>query len=1204
MKTKSIGRSYRVFIFSLALIFGIVGCGGKKKGMPLWPLLLMGGESSSATGTQTDANGVPLPPTASSGNASTSTSSTNSTSSAANEQENPTSGPARITGSIDVLVGDVNVNTDLDAGNDVDLTTIQVQLVSPDGTVVSTTNLDSLGNYTFDISNLQNENYRVLIQSGLGVNYAYQDFNYTFNPSSGSYTAVVLPTLHSERLFYTSGPTNISGSVRASGYNNIVVIPASGLDGVTVKILDSNGNIAATTTTDASGNYSFSLVNLPNGNYTVLVSGDSVSMSGRPFVNQSIPFRFIFAGNNPSLATNVSIPVSYLAWNASTTSSSLISGSVSNAAIPGGDVYTSYSVALKDSSGNLVATVTPDGSGNFSFSNTLNDGVYYVEVTRANFLTNVTSFLFAAHPSGGSNVKNVTLAAIKVVPMPSTITGGVTDGLVSPIPGAVINFRPDKTTTPAQLAYMLLGSDDRLRNLANLWIREVCPAWNGTSAGIASCIGTNAGQCNGTAGAYCNYQTYQNKVYEISGSNVVFTAAAGVWQYYVSAPGYLSTTPSTITLNGSNVTVSSVTLTPSTHRTQIAGAAIVLDSLVNGTKRAYQGAVPTYTNAGTSLPGLFVVMLGNTNNSNVPVAHITVTNASGQYAFDGNSKVVQLSNSFTSDTQRVGYAIQNYASGTYLSSTPTVAGSSTSDSVQILAGQYQFKQGSYAVFVVDPMGHLNASSTRADNGSIALYGVNTVVSTVLHLPRRKISGNISNAITTENLNGATVSLGRDNNPDPNIVDFIANVRKDYDLIPSTSRLIAGSDQLIGSVATDSTGLYSIENIDPGEYVLKISKPGFGDSFVPVSVTSTSDVAINSQLVENTGFGNLSGYVKLPGGFQFTGSYSLELVHPVSGARPTNGIQPSSLSSGTTAFTNAPKYDVFQINAGQWKLRFVAAGYKTVEGLVNIQKDATTNFDIITMVPGSHGPAAVSGRALNALNNQGIANLTIRLRPGINVVNGAYATDINNTTIPAITTGSDGSFAVPGVPPGNYTLEVSGTNFETAYRTVISAGTDTPANQNILVSPVLVNNEMRIVLSWNATPRDLDSHLEFGNSTCTSGGKKCQAVWNDKTKLSGDLTLDYDITTGYGPETVTVKGSSWTQPRLGYSVYNWSNEAVMATSGATVRVFKSQGLVRSYSVGANQVGRWWQLFCLTPSMGIIDAGTTGCSVNTFFNAPSN
>lgn len=1149
----------------------------------------MGSGTTGSSGTQTDANGVPLP--ASSG-------------SSAAQQENPTSGPARITGSIDVVLGGVNVNSDLDPTNDVDLTAIQVQLVSADGTVISTTYLDENGNYTFDISNLHNENYRVLIQSGFGANYTYQDFNFTYNPASGSYTAVDIPAMHAERLFYTSGPALISGTVKTPGYNNIVVIPAGGLNGVSIKLLDSNGNVVSSTTTNASGNYSFSLANLPNGNYTVQINGDSISQNGRPFENQTIPFRFVFAGNNPAITTPVSIANAQLAWDVASSSSGLITGSVSNAAIQGDNSYSSYVVTLKDSNGSVVATATPDGSGNYSFSNTLANGVYYIEVTRTNFLTASVSFLFSAHPSGGSNVKNVSVAAIKVVPKPSSITGSVTDGLVSPVPGAVINFRPDKTTTPAQLAYLLAGSDDRLKNLAAMWIREVCPSWNGQLTGIASCIGTGVGQCTGTAGYYCNYNTYQNKLYEISGTNVYFTAAAGAWQYYVSAPGYQNTSPATITLNGTDLTVASVTLTPSTHRTQIAGVAIVLDTLVSGTKRAYQGAIPTYTNAGTSLPGMFVVMLGNSNNSNAPVAHITVTNSNGQFAFDENSKVVQLSNSFTNDTQRVGYAIQNYASATRLDSTPSVAGPSVTDSVQVSAGKYQFKQGSYAVIVVDPLGHLSASSTRADNEGTALYGTHNVVSTILHLPRRKISGKVSNSITTENLNGATVTLGRNLSSDPSVMDFSANVRKDYDLITSSSRLIPGSDELVGAVSTDSVGAYSINNIDPGEYVLKITKPGYGDSFISVSLTSSSDVAINTQLTENTGFGNLSGYVKLPGGFQFTGAYSLELVHPTSGARPSNGISPASLASGSSSFANVPKYDVFHINAGQWKLRFVAAGYKTVEGLVNIQKDVTTNFDIITMVPGSHGPAAISGRALNALNNTGLANLTVRLRPGINVVNGAYATDINGNTISAVTTSSDGTFAVPGVPPGNYTLEVSGASVVTAFKTVISAGTDTPANQNILVSPVLVDTEMRVVLSWNATPRDLDSHLEFGDSTCLNGGKKCQAVWNDKNKLSGGITLDYDITTGYGPETVTLKGSAWTQPRLGYSIYNWSNEASMATSGATIRVFKSQGLVRTFSVGSGQVARWWQIFCLTPSMSIIDAGTAGCPVNSFFNAPYN
>ncbi|MCE9500071.1 MAG: Cna protein B-type domain protein [Leptospira sp.] len=1104
----------------------------------------MGGGSGtgSSSSTATDSNGVPLP---------ASTAPTGSTS-----QEVPTSGSAQVTGSIEVDSGGANVNTDNDPSNDIDLSTIQVQLVAPDGTVVATTNMNALGEYIFNVPDLSNDTYRVLINSGLGVNYAYQDFNFTFNPTAGPSTPVSIPTMQAERLFYTSGAAEISGVVNTPGYNNLVSVPAGGLAGVTVQLVDKDGNVAATRTTDSSGNYSFSLVNLPNGNYFIVVLGSSISQNSRSFVDQTIPVRFTFEGNNPVVATVLSVSDASLAWDAASSSAGQISGTVSNAAIPSGDTSVSFTVTLKDASGDIIASTSPDSSGNYSFNQSLSNGVYYVEVTRTNFLTATVSFLFASHPSGGSNVKNISVAAINVVPRPSNISGTVTDGVITPVPGAVINFRPDKTMTPVQLAYMLAGSDDRLRNLAGMWIREVCPAWNGTAPGIAQCIGTTAGKCNGTSAAYCNYQTYQNKVYEVSGSNVVFAAAAGIWQYYISAPGYSSSSTSSITLNGSDITASSILMSPSTHRTQIAGSAIVLDNLVNGTKKAYQGAIPGYTNASTSLPGLFVVILGNNDTAGNPVAHITITNGTGAFVFDGNSKVISLPSLLANDTQRVGYAIQNFASAATLSSAGSVSGSSTGDSVQIVAGNFQFKQGSYAVVIVDPLGHLSASSTRADNnpGATSLYAVNSVNAMVLHLPRRKVSGNVSNAITTDSLNGAAVALGRDSNPDPNVVDFNANVTKDYDTISGASRFAAGSDQLVAAVATDAAGNYSIDNIDPGEYVLKITKAGYGDSYIPVSVSSIANNVVNSQLIENAGTGNLSGFVKLPGGFSFTGTYSLELVNPTSGMRPTSGIQPSSLSSGATTFSNVPKYDVFQINAGQWKLRFVAPGYKSVEGIVNIQKDTSTNFDIITMVPGSNGPATVSGRALNALNNSGIPNLSVRLRPGINVTSGAYATDINGAVIAAVSTASDGSFAIPGVTPGNYSLEVAGTNFSTTYRTVISAGTDTPSNQNILVSPILVNNEMRIVLSWNAIPRDLDSHLEFGNSSCVSGGKKCQVVWNDKNKLGGDLKLDYDITTGHGPETVTITGSAWTQPRLGYSIYNWSNEAAMSTSGAVIRVF--------------------------------------------------
>ena len=108
----------------------------------------------------------------------------------------------------------------------------------------------------------------------------------------------------------------------------------------------------------------------------------------------------------------------------------------------------------------------------------------------------------------------------------------------------------------------------------------------------------------------------------------------------------------------------------------------------------------------------------------------------------------------------------------------------------------------------------------------------------------------------------------------------------------------------------------------------------------------------------------------------------------------------------------------------------------------------------------------------------------------------------------------------------------------------------------------------------------------------------------RSRLSGDLTLDVDDVDGFGPETVTLKGSIWSKPRRGYSVYHYAGSGNMASSGGTVKVFKSTGLVRTFSSGPAQVNRWWQNFCLDGSKNLIDVGQPNCSASDFFNAPTN
>ncbi|CAF0958107.1 unnamed protein product, partial [Didymodactylos carnosus] len=76
------------------------------------------------------------------------------------------------------------------------------------------------------------------------------------------------------------------------------------------------------------------------------------------------------------------------------------------------------------------------------------------------------------------------------------------------------------------------------------------------------------------------------------------------------------------------------------------------------------------------------------------------------------------------------------------------------------------------------------------------------------------------------------------------------------------------------------------------------------------------------------------------------------------------------------------------------------------------------------------------------------------------------------------------------------------------------------------------NEIEIVLRWAAVPRDLDSHLY------SSDGRHIHY----RNKIDGNMSLDWDVTTGNGPETVKFT----IQPNLKYiyAVHCYSSEPML------------------------------------------------------------
>lgn len=1198
-----------ILLWGVILIFGVT-CGKGKSPFLFFP-----------EDTKLDSNGVPLPEEQSG----------NPDGSSGVVQEVPNHGPAQISGTLQVQMPDGSLETLTGAGlSSSDIQNIKVKLVDPSGNVIAEVTPNSDGSFEFNLSDLVNNNYRILINDGYGLAYAYTDFSFVYNPVAGDPNLISNQNLVAQRVYYTSGPAVISGSVITSGFDQDGVnIPSGGVSGIQVCLYDANHTQIACDVTDSTGSFTFdssdspTLSNLSNGNYYVAVNGGSLTVSGSHFTDSQAMIHFVFQGNDQNVATNVSAGQMSSNWIAPTSSSAQVQAVVLNGAIEGDDL-TQFTVKLIDENGNTIATSSPANNGLVSFSNTLSNGIYYIEVTRNNFVTQRRPFNFTAHAAGGTRIIDLTTNPVLMIANPSNITGMISSGSIAPVPGANINFRPHQSQPPAKLAYLL--SDPIIGNLIRSWIYQACPTWDGTPQGTVSC----------TCAPSCNYQTWAIKGYDFDSTinKLKLTAVSGKWSYYVSAPGYNNSSEDLIVLNGQNEE-RNVTLTSSTKRSRIKGITVTLDTLVNGNKNAYPAATGYTTRH--PLPGLLIVFLSISDGSN-QYALVTTSDTTGSYDFNGNVKVVPLPNGLTEE-QQVGYAIQNFASASTLASSSLVGNDPTSIVQKITEGgvdYYFFKQGAYRVFVVDPLEHISNGVYQADNSSVASETLTSgvilnITSVLAHKPRRKISGTLTDAFSTVALSGAQVELLRRVNGN------LVSVYKDFDVISTTTRLNPSAHELVSPVNTNSNGQYSFENIDPGDYVLRITKNGYEDLLVDINVPWNSDTVANTNLIPNNGRGDLEGRVLLAGGHPFTGTYAIELIHPVSGVRPTAGVQPASLVNGAAVWSGTSQYNIFSVNAGQWKVKFTSAGYKSVEGLVNIPVNGKVVFDIITAIPDSQGPANIRGVVRNAFNNKPVQGLTVRIRPGINIKSGPYALNANNQTITAVTTDANGVYLIANVPAGNYTLEVSGTGkannitepYITTYTTVISAGSNTPSSQDVLISPVLGDNEIRIVLQWQTNdPRDLDSHFEFGNKDCRIKGTlpnkhTCQIYWkwkkpnsNYDTSFSGlnlgDASLDYDVVTGYGPETITINNTIWSftglnANRMGFSVFNWSqryySSKTIKDSRAVVRVFKKDGLVRNYNAGNSEINLWWPLFCVNKTTkAITDVGQPGCSASDFIHDP--
>lgn len=172
-----------------------------------------------------------------------------------------------------------------------------------------------------------------------------------------------------------------------------------------------------------------------------------------------------------------------------------------------------------------------------------------------------------------------------------------------------------------------------------------------------------------------------------------------------------------------------------------------------------------------------------------------------------------------------------------------------------------------------------------------------------------------------------------------------------------------------------------------------------------------------------------------------------------------------------------------------------------------------------------------------------------------------------------TSGSDGSFSIE-VPVGIQTLAFTkpGFSFPNQEVNVEEGQTLTIPESEIIGNPDLGSGEYRIVLTWGLNPEDLDSHLLIPNGQ--------HVYYVDQSPTGAGANLDVDDVTSYGPETITI--TSQQTGTYKYYVHRYYGSGALAGSDALVRIFDTEGLLRSFTAPNTGSGDYWDVFTLNGS----------------------
>ena len=398
---------------------------------------------------------------------------------------------------------------------------------------------------------------------------------------------------------------------------------------------------------------------------------------------------------------------------------------------------------------------------------------------------------------------------------------------------------------------------------------------------------------------------------------------------------------------------------------------------------------------------------------------------------------------------------------------------------------------------------------------------------------------------------------------------------------NTDRAIAGakvevfdaeSGDSVGKENTDDSGAVTFTVPKKGNYTVKISKTGYNTESFDVQVMGGSErTDVELELTPVTMRLHVTVKNKATGD---TIKGARVRVYKKGDVNGTLIGEDDTNSSGVAKITVpvAGKYVAVVEKSGYHSKNgdaTVENGVEKTKLTVKLEPDVpettppptTTTPPTETAPPPSEAPAVPCALKLtitNATNNEIVSGASVLLAA------------TNGAPMDEGVADANGNLTLTAPDSGRYELTVSKDGFITAGFDITVEDGQTELTKTLQISPEMRSGEIRLVLTWDENPRDIDSHL-VGTS---SGGRNVNVMWQNKRSYdeNGNVIaeLDVDDTTSFGPETTTIHdvGGSYE-----YYIHKFAGDGTVGSSGAVVKIYVDNALYATVEVPTDITGDW-------------------------------